>query len=47
MLWNSEHTIIVLSNHGVEEARRTAHDIARFLVFQQEKPINANLTLTK
>jgi D-alanyl-D-alanine carboxypeptidase len=36
MLWNSEHTIVVLSNHGLEEARRTAHDIARFLVFQQE-----------
>src|SRR6185503_11656900 len=36
ILWNSEYTIVVLSNHGLEEARRTTHDIARFLVFQQE-----------
>jgi D-alanyl-D-alanine carboxypeptidase len=36
ILWNSEYTIVVLSNHGLEEARRTTHDIARFLVFQEE-----------
>jgi D-alanyl-D-alanine carboxypeptidase len=34
ILWNSEHTIVVLSNHGLEEARRTTHDIARFLAAQ-------------
>jgi D-alanyl-D-alanine carboxypeptidase len=44
MLWNSEHTIIVLSNHGLEEARRTAHDIARFLVFQREHPGESKLS---
>ena len=44
MLWNSEHAIVVLSNHGLEEARRTAHDIARFLVFQQEHRSDSGLT---
>lgn len=44
MLWNSEHTIIVLSNHGLEEARRTAHDIARFLVHQREHQPERKLT---
>jgi D-alanyl-D-alanine carboxypeptidase len=36
ILWETEHTIIVLSNQGVEEARRTTHDIARFLSRQEE-----------
>jgi D-alanyl-D-alanine carboxypeptidase len=47
MLWNSEHTIVVLSNHGLEEARRTAHDIARFLVFQEEHQSEGGLTSAK
>ena len=44
MLWNSQHTIVVLSNRGLEEARRTAHDIARFLVFQHEQRTDGGLT---
>jgi hypothetical protein len=47
MLWKSGHTIVVLSNHGLEEARRTAHDIARFLVHQQEHRSEAKLTSAK
>jgi CubicO group peptidase (beta-lactamase class C family) len=35
-LWNSDYTIIVLSNIGLEEARRTTHTIARFLATQNE-----------
>jgi CubicO group peptidase (beta-lactamase class C family) len=34
MLWNTDYTIIILSNAGIEEARRATHTIARFLASQ-------------
>jgi CubicO group peptidase (beta-lactamase class C family) len=44
ILWNSDYTIVILNNHGLEAARRTTYDIARFLVFQQEHGNTANFT---
>lgn len=38
MLWNTDYTIIILSNAGLEEARRNTHTIARFLASQNSKP---------
>jgi CubicO group peptidase (beta-lactamase class C family) len=42
ILWKSEYTIVLLSNIGLEEARRTTHEIARFLVYQSEHPVSSS-----
>jgi hypothetical protein len=34
MLWDSGYTIVLLSNHGLEPARRVTHTLARFLAGQ-------------
>jgi D-alanyl-D-alanine carboxypeptidase len=36
MLWKSGYTIIVLSNHGLDEARYITHTVARFLASQEQ-----------
>lgn len=36
MLWDSGYTIVLLSNHGLEPARRVTHTIARFLAGQSD-----------
>lgn len=36
MLWNSDYTIVLLSNQGLESARFNTHSIARFLASQQQ-----------
>ncbi|MGZ8921215.1 MAG: serine hydrolase domain-containing protein, partial [Limisphaerales bacterium] len=36
MLWDGDYTIVILSNTGLEEARRNAHVIARFLAAQNK-----------
>ena len=38
MLWNADYTIIILSNTGLEEARRNTHVVARFLASQNSNP---------
>ena len=36
VLWDSGYTIVLLSNHGLEPARRVTHTLARFLAGQND-----------